>query len=136
MRVSSAAQWAHNRRCRPIASMSTPLSVSSTYASCLRRNSRQFMRRGGLGDRLLMMCPRYPRDQGLFPPDPTAALDERRALRPRRALPFASFHGRATALPSSVHPGLDDLGEGVPCPVQPRLHRAEVAVRDLGDLFV
>src|SRR5688572_15400041 len=35
-----------------------------------------------------------------------------------------------------VEEGLDDRCEGVPRPVQPRLHRSEVARRDVGDLLV
>lgn len=32
--------------------------------------------------------------------------------------------------------GLDDLGERVAGPVETRLHRAKIAMRDLGDLLV
>ena len=65
IRVSSCAQRSQNRRCRAIPSSSTPLSVSSMYASCLRRNSRQFMRTGcWLGPILL---PSVPAVQGAVP---------------------------------------------------------------------
>src|SRR5919107_903947 len=35
-----------------------------------------------------------------------------------------------------LQPGLDDLREGVPRPIEARLDRPEIAVRDLGDLLV
>src|SRR3954462_6256703 len=39
-------------------------------------------------------------------------------------------------LAGSVELGLDDRSERIPCSVQSRLHCAEVAVGDLGDLLV
>ena len=80
-----------------------------------------------------MMSPRYPRDQRLFPQFVSTARNEAGGLRARRP-PSDSLAHHLTR--SSVHPGLDDLGERVSRAVQSRLHRAEVAVRDLGDLFV
>src|SRR5688572_12140970 len=47
------------------------------------------------------------------------------------------FRGFArTPFEPSVQRGRDDLRERVARPVQPRLHRAEIARRDLGDLLV
>jgi len=40
------------------------------------------------------------------------------------------------AIEKSVEPWLDDRCKRVPCAIQTRLYRAEIAVRDLRDLFV
>src|SRR5678815_1004684 len=81
----------------------------------------------------MMMCLPYPRDQGLFPDSrPSPCPTERGPPRPEtpRSITTSPIHR------TSIHPGLDDLGERVPRAIEPRLHRAEVAVRDLGDLLV
>src|SRR4051812_1973052 len=138
IRVSSAAHCGQSRRCRFIPSMSTPLNVSSTYASCLRRNSRQFMRREEWGEVPWRMRLRYPGDQGLFQrPFPSSLWHEKGAPAPGSPSPHPPPDQPTPPLRSlSIHPRLDDLGEGIARPVQTGLHCAEVAVRDLGDLFV
>ena len=58
-----------------------------------------------------------------MPPEPRA-----RNARPRGPPPPTSY--------SSVHLGRDQRGERRACAIQSRLHRAEIAVRDLRDFFV
>src|SRR3982751_2696619 len=128
IRVSSAAHCGQSRRCRSIPSMSTPLNVSSTYASCLRRNSRQFMRREEWGEMPWDDAPSIPAGPGAVPGIPPCAYE--------KGAPTRGSPSPHPITPFSVHPWLDDLGEGITRAVQARLHRAEVAVRDLGDLLV
>jgi hypothetical protein len=56
---------------------------------------------------------------------------------PTAFIPKCNLEGR-TPHPSSSLPQrrLNNLGKRVPCAIQPRLHRAKIAVRNLRDLFV
>src|SRR4029078_8167040 len=85
----------------------------------------------------MMMCRPYPWDQGLFPVCLASRGTMATAPRIREApLLLHQFTNSPILWLRSAHPGRDDLGERVPRAIEPRLHRAEIAVRDLGDLFV
>src|SRR4029079_6511066 len=119
--------------------MSMAGSTSSTNATCLFRNWRQSIRRlvtpGGL--------PWVPGGFQAVPEYQVRACVARAAKRGAKkernqsSAPFCSRDQPDFWNPRTlVCFRLDDRRERVPCPVQPRLHRTQVAVRDLGDLLI
>src|SRR5689334_16246854 len=48
----------------------------------------------------------------------------------------AALHCARSIAAGSIQPRLDDRRERVACAIQPGLHCAEIAIRDLRDLFV
>src|SRR3954468_5677640 len=143
MRVSSVEQFTQPTMCRRIADMSAAGSRSSINPTWFDLNSRHFI----AAPRLLTRVDRrmtIHNARGAVPDRDTN--NARRRLEAPRVVCIQTCDRLASELPvSASSAGLGrrstqrrfyDRGERRASPVQARLHRAKVAVRDLRDLLV